>query len=210
MPVGDRAGALAARAAEWETKARARRAALIDAAAKALARFRAPLVFDYSSTVADIVMALAAQGRLSRIIAPESRAVDGGRRYVEAFSALQIPILTTPDAAIDYAVGLCDCVLLGAESVSRDGGVVNTIGSAPHARAAVAAGKPVYGCADLFKVGARDAADWPAPPVRPYAFLPGEGAAPELEMTPPALIAAILTEKGPVAPVDLPALVSER
>jgi translation initiation factor 2B subunit (eIF-2B alpha/beta/delta family) len=204
-PAPARAARLAERADAWAREAKARRAALVARAVEALAGLSAPLTFDYSSTVADIVAALARRGGLDRIVIPESRAVDGGRRYVEAFAPLGVPMTVTPDAALDYAVGLCDAVLLGAESVSADGGVVNTVGSAPIARAAGDAGLPVYGCADLFKVGDVAAADWPAPPLRRYAFLPGadgaaEAAAPELEMVPPGLIAAILTEQGPLPP----------
>lgn len=204
-PAAARAAVLADRAAAWSREARARREALVARAVDALARVAAPLAFDYSSTAADVVAALARRGNLQRIVVPESRAVDGGRRFVEAFAPLGVPLHVTPDAAIDYAVGLCDCMLIGAESVSADGGVVNTVGSAPFARAAVAAGRPVYGCADLFKVGGTAAEDWPAPPLRPYPFLPGadleaDTRAPELEMVPPPLIAAILTERGPLAP----------
>jgi ribose 1,5-bisphosphate isomerase len=203
-PAADRPGLLADRALAWSHEARARREALVSRAVGALARVTAPLVFDYSSTVADIVAALARSGNLRLIVIPESRAVDGGRRFVEAFAALGVRLCATPDAAIDYAVGLCDCMLIGAESVSADGGVVNTVGSAPFARAAAAAGRPIYGCADLSKVGETAAVDWPAPPLRGYPFLPGAEAAadtraPELEMVPPALITAILTEHGPLA-----------
>ena len=204
-PAASRAGILADRALIWSREARGRREALVAQAAAALARVTAPLVFDYSSTVADIVAALARRGGLRLIVIPESRAVDGGRRFVKAFAGLGVRLCATPDAAIDYSVGLCDCMLIGAESVSADGGVVNTVGSAPFARAATAAGRLVYGCADLFKVGAIPADQWPPPPLRTYAFLPGaagdaEARAPELELVPPSLIAAILTELGPLPP----------
>jgi methylthioribose-1-phosphate isomerase len=210
VPASARAPLLAERAAAWDAAAKARRAALVARAVEALAACRAPLAFDYSSTVADVIRARASHGGLRCVVIPESRAVDGGRRYVEAFADLGVALHVTPDAAINYAVGLSDAVLLGAESVSIDGGVVNTIGSTPHARAAVAEGKPVFGCADLFKVGERSAADWPSPPLRAYGFLPGGGMAPELEMVPPALVTAILTEVGAVAPAELAAAVERR
>lgn len=204
-PAAGRATLLAERAGRWACEAGGRRAALVARAVTALDGVAAPLAFDYSSTVADIVSALAGRGQLRLIVIPESRAVDGGRRYVEAFAARGVPLRVTPDAAIDHAVGSADCMLIGAESVSADGGVVNTVGSAPFARAAVAAGRPVYGCADLFKVGAALARDWPEPPLRPYLFLPGAGCgvdarAPELEMVPPSLVTALLTERGPLVP----------
>ncbi len=169
-PAGDRVRLLAARAAQWSHEAGLRRAALVARAVEALDGISAPLTFDYSSTVADIVSALAGRGGLRVIVIPESRAVDGGRRFVEAFKPLGVPLRAVPDAALDHAVSLADGVLFGAESVSADGGIVNTVGSAPIARAAVAAGRPVYGCADLFKVGQTMAAAWPEPPLRTYLF----------------------------------------
>jgi len=208
LPEGERAGALAARVDAWSTAARDRRDRLVRAAVAALADCRAPLVFDYSSTVSDIVVALAARG-LERIVVPESRAIDGGRPYLRDFAALGVPLHVLPDAASEHAAALSDAMLIGAESVTADGGVVNTIGSVPHARAARAAGVPVYGAADLFKVGAIASADWPAPPLRRYPALEGEIAvdsrAPELEIVPPSLLTALLTEVGPVSPGELPA-----
>jgi ribose 1,5-bisphosphate isomerase len=202
LPAAARAEALAKRAGAWAEAAAARRSALVAAAETALAGCRRPLAYDYSSTVADIVIALARHG-LDVIIVPESRAIDGGRRYVEAFAPLGVPIRVLPDAAFEYAASISDAVLLGAESVTADGGVINTIGSLPQARAAAVRGIPVYGAADLFKVGRVASADWPAPPLRRYDALGSAGVsteAPELELVPPDLVTAILTEKGPLAP----------
>jgi ribose 1,5-bisphosphate isomerase len=212
-PSDDRVSFLAERAARWSREADVRRAALVGYAVDALEAVAAVLTFDYSSTVADIVSALAGSGKLQLIVVPESRAVDGGRRFVEAFAALGVPLRVIPDAAIDHATSLAECLLMGAESVSADGGIVNTVGSAPFARASVAAGRPVYGCADLFKVGATAASDWPEPPLRTYPFLPGasygvDTRAPELEMVLPSLVTAILTERGPLAPARLAAAAS--
>ena len=83
------------------------------------------------------------------------------------------------------------------------------------ARAARDHGVPVYGAADLFKVGGRTAAELPEPSVRRYDFLltAGEDAsteAPELEIVPPDLVTAILTEVGPVEPDKLAAAVLQR
>jgi len=205
LPVAERAGALAERAERWASEARARRTVLVQKASEALGACRAPLVFDYSSTVADIVTALAGRG-LDRIVIPESRAIDGGRRYIEAFRGLGVALHVLPDAAAEFAVSLADTLMLGAESVTADGGVVNTIGSLPHARAARAARVRVYGAADLFKVGRVAAADWPAPALRRYDFLDGEGLvteAPELELVAPEWIDAVLTERGPLTPEAL-------
>jgi translation initiation factor 2B subunit (eIF-2B alpha/beta/delta family) len=199
---------LDARAGEWSTAANDRRNALIEKGIEALSRVRSPLIYDYSSTVADLVRALFGASGLDRIVIPESRAIDGGRRYMTALADLAVPVLFLPDAALDYAVSQSDAVLLGAESVTIDGGISNTVGSTPAARAATARGIPVHGAADLFKVGDRKAADLPAPALRRYDALlrPGEEAsteAPELEIVPPELVTSILTEVGPVAPEGL-------
>jgi ribose 1,5-bisphosphate isomerase len=206
---------LTARAEAWSRAAADRRHALLENAVSTLATVRSPLIYDYSSTVADLVGALAQSGGLDRIVIPESRAIDGGRRYMTALSDSQVPVLFLPDAAIEYATSQSDALLLGAESVTLDGGLINTIGSITSARAAKARGIPVYGAADLFKVGNIIAQDLSVPALRSYAFLleTGERAstdAPELELVPPDLITAILTEIGPVAPADLAAALIHR
>jgi translation initiation factor 2B subunit (eIF-2B alpha/beta/delta family) len=199
---------LSTRAAEWDKSAKQRRADLIKKGVAALSGTRSPLIFDYSSTVADLVRALMTQGSLEKIVIPESRAIDGGRRYMAALSDLQVPILFLPDAALDYAVTQSDAVLLGAESVTLDGGISNTVGSTPAARAARAHQVPVHGAADLFKVGDRRMDELPPPALRRFNFLLRDGEtasteAPELEIVPPDLITSLLTEAGPVAPKDV-------
>ncbi len=196
------------RARRWADESVARRGALVRAAAEHLAAVRALLLFDYSSTVADVVIALSKRDALRLVILPESRAVDGGRRYLEAFAICPQDKLFVPDAAIDWAVAQAGAVLLGAESLSADGGIVNTIGSVPAARAAAARNIPVYGVADLFKVGPDRAADMPKPALRSYPGIlpPGCEArsdAPELEIVPADLVSAILTERGAIKPAEL-------
>ncbi|MCP1167130.1 MULTISPECIES: eIF2B alpha/beta/delta subunit family protein [Limimaricola] len=208
LPPEEAARLLAERATEWDRAAATRRHALVERSVETLQSCRTPLIYDYSSTVADIVRALAQASGLERIVIPESRAIDGGRRYMTALRDLDVPLLFLPDAALEHAAGLSDALLLGAESVTLDGGVSNTIGSVPAARAARAHGLPVYGAADLFKVGERRVGELPPPAPRDYDFLLREGetastAAPELEVVPPDLVTAILTEIGPVAPTDL-------
>jgi translation initiation factor 2B subunit (eIF-2B alpha/beta/delta family) len=203
------AALLRERAERWREEAAARRAELVRRAAERLADCPAPLLFDYSSTVADVVKAMAAAGRLERLVIPESRAVDGGRRYLEALADLDAPRHFVPDAAMEHAASRSTGVLLGAESVTADGGVVNTVGSLPAARAAAARGLPVFGVADLFKVGRETAEAFAPRPERTYPAILPEGfeavstAAPELELVPPALVTALLTERGALRPAEL-------
>lgn len=204
----DAARDLQKRAGEWDALSRARRSQLIEKAVAALDAVQSPLIFDYSSTVADVVRALYAKRQLTRIIIPESRAIDGGRRYLEALDDLEVAIQFLPDAALDYAVSKSDAVLLGAESISRDGGVLNTVGSVLSARSANVRCIPVYGVADLFKVGPVSAAEMRAQALREFDFILPDGVtaktdAPELEIVTPNLIEAILTEEGAMRPEDI-------
>ena len=200
---------LAQRAEEWSVRSAGRRQALVDHAVSHLAAAASPLIFDYSSTVADVVRAMCKAGRIDRIIVPESRAIDGGRRYVEALGEAGVPIRFLPDAAIEYGVAMADCALLGAERITQAGGVVNTIGSLSVARAAKAHDVPVYGAADLFKVDLEDGDANGDFPLRSYPAIAGSltvsvsTEAPELELARPEMITAILTEAGPIAPGDI-------
>ncbi len=175
---------------------------------------RTVIAFDYSSTVAAIVIGLATDAPPARVIVPESRCIAGGRRYLEAFTAAGIAVHYVPDAACEHI--LCDdaVVLLGAESIRCDGSLTNTIGSRPLARLAEWRGCPVYACGDLLKLDLRTYhGEFAEPAVRGFDnLLAGidlpEGAVvttavPELEVVPPSLITAFLTERGPTAPADI-------
>lgn len=215
LKASEAADLLKTRAADWGRAADRRRRHLIEKGVAALSGVRAPLIYDYSSTVEDLVRALAGSAELDAIFIPESRGIDGGRRYMTALADLGVLVRFLPDAALDYAVSQSDAVLLGAESVTLDGGISNTIGSTPAARCAVAHGVPVHGAADLFKVGDRRRADVPSPLLRGYDFLLHEGEAasteaPELEIVPPDLVTSILTEVGPVAPAALADAIAHR
>ena len=213
MQPGERRAELGRRTGRWQEEARGRRARLVDAAVDVIGPGRSVIAFDYSSTVAAIVVNLAAVAPPERVVVPESRALAGGRRYVEAFAAAGIPVHHVVDAAFEHI--LCDSavVLLGAEALRRDGSMTNTIGSRPLARLAQWRGCPVYGCADLLKLDARAGAAFAEPASREFdqllegVDLPDDAVVtttlPELEVVPAPLITAFLTDLGPVPPAAL-------
>ena len=186
---------------------------LVDAAVEVIGPDRSVIAFDYSSTVAAVVVRLAATAPPQQVIVPESRALAGGRRYLEAFTAAGIPVRYVVDAAFEHILQDDAVVLLGAESLGLDGSLTNTIGSRPLARLARWRGCPVYGCADLLKLDLRAGAACAEPERREFDHLL-EGvdlpdgavvttAAPELEVVPASLITAFLTDRGSVAPASL-------
>ena len=108
-----------------------------------------------------------------------------------------------------------DAVLFGCESLRCDGSLVNTVGSLPLAKLAKLRGVPVYGCTDLFKLDPRSySGEFRNPALRSFdQILPAGISIPsprqvdttgvELEVVPPELVTAFLTEFGPVPPGDI-------
>jgi len=125
-----------------------------------------------------------------------------------------LPIAVIPPNAVAHALPRCTLVLLGAESVVENGGIISGMGTYQLGVLAKAAGKPVYVCAESFKF------------VRVFPLCQedvggdvllysegGEGgyvverrkAAGGVDYTPPELITALVTETG----VHTPSAVSE-
>ena len=213
-PPEERRSALVRRIAQWQEEAERRQAHLVASAVEVIGRDRTLIAFDYSSTVAAIVGELARTAPPEQAIVPESRAIAGGRPYLEAFAAAGIPVRYVVDAAFEHILGDNAVVLLGAERLRPDGSLTNTIGSRPLARLAHWRGCPVYGCSDLLKLDARsDDSAFAEPPLRNFdQLLEGidlpDGARvttslPELEVVPASLITAYLTDRGPISPSAL-------
>lgn len=202
--------ALAARAAGWTAMIASLRAALVEAAVSHLEKARVLVLFDYSGTVADVVAGLAAAGRRPTLIIPESRAIEGGLRYLERLAPLALPTRFVFDVALEGELEGADALLLGAESLSLDGGLVNTLGSRGAARLARAHGAEVLGCAELIKRDAKTDKRLPEPRDFSDVLLAGVKAdvvvdcrQVELEHVPAALISLHLTERGPLRPEAL-------
>ena len=215
-PAAARGPALARRIEDWSAAAERSREALVGHAVATIGPGRRVIVFDYSSTVAAIVTRLARAAPPEEVIVPESRAIAGGRPYLEAFAAAGMAVRYVVDAAFDHILAGRAVVLLGAERLWPDGSLVNTIGSRPLARLARWRGCPVHGCADLLKL---DSGGFVEPELREFPHLldgielPPQArvstATPELEVVPAELLTAIITERGPVAPAGLARLAAE-
>jgi translation initiation factor 2B subunit (eIF-2B alpha/beta/delta family) len=212
LPSPERAAWLADRARSWLDEAMARRGQLIEAAVMLLGERCRLITFDYSSTVAAIVLALHERGLQPEVVVPESRSIGGGRRYLDAFLIAGLDVRYVLDAAMEHMLDGARAVLLGAESLRADGSLTNTIGSRPLARLARWAGVAVYGCADLYKLDRETysgryrepkARSFDRPLLDGVEVPPGRRVntlQPELEVVPSELLTAFLTEHGPVPP----------
>lgn len=214
LPPAERKAALGSRIDHWQANAGQRLSQLVSAAVATIGTGRTVIAYDYSSTVAAIVKGLVSTAPPTSVIVPESRSIAGGRRYLEDFTAAGIAVHYVLDAAYEHILGDDAVVLLGTESIRCDGSLTNTIGSRPLARLAQWRGCPVYGCGDLSKLDLRTYnGTFAVPALRGFDnLLDGidlpDGAVvttavPELEIVPPTLITAFLTEHGPVPPAAI-------
>ena len=106
----------------------------------------------HSATV-DRVLLEAVPG--ARVTVAESRPGFEGRCLVELLQNVGREVRLVTDAAMALAMAECDLVLLGADSITADGAVVNKTGSRLAAMAAAERNRPCFVAADLSKINPR-------------------------------------------------------
>ncbi len=175
------------------------------------------LVFDFSSTVAAVLEEIELAGMSPTVIVPEARTLDGGRSYVEELLEDRLPLEFIPDVAVGIKVKSCQLALIGAETITAEGGCYNTTGSLLLALACQHWRVPLYSPTTLLKIDTRtlfgyrrtipelDAfhlssltEDWPLPLAARV-----ELSSPELDYVPPELIAGFITELGIMPPAAI-------
>lgn len=179
---------------------------------------RCIVAYDYSGSVADILARLAAMEPVREVVILESRALDGGRKFIRDLAPSPAAMRFWPDAAMAAALMDADAALVGAETLTVEGGCYNTIGTALLARAAHDSGVPFYVVSTTIKVDLATKADparqVPARDLMPIlagSWEPGLAArasmvCPDLDYTPPSLISGLITEAGVVPPAAVGAL----
>lgn len=110
------------------------------------------MVYDYSSTVEKCVAALETP---IEVFVPESRAIDGGRPFVEPFVMAGHKVHFIADAAMLTVIRRIDAVLIGAETFYPDGSAFNTVGSDLLAEISSLYGVPYYVLTPFLKVDMR-------------------------------------------------------
>lgn len=110
------------------------------------------MVFDYSSTVDTFLKALPAG---KHIYIPESRALDGGKPFVETAVQAGHDVHFIPDTTMLFALKKCQAAFMGAETFYPDGTVFNTIGSDILAVLCEYLRKPLYVLTPFIKVDTR-------------------------------------------------------
>lgn len=127
-----------------------------------------------------------------RVVCTVSEPVGEGRAFSEELAASGLATELVADEDAGRAVATVDLLLLGADTVFRDGSLVNKIKSKSLAGAAKKAGVPVVVAGEVLKLAPDD----------PYE--PDDD---RVDLTPPELIDRYVTEEGAFAPEEIAALV---
>lgn len=198
---------------EYDSRAQEWMRALTEYGANLLAGRRRVLAYDYSSSVAAILRCAdeRARGKLT-VVVPESRTLDGGRKYVVDLQDTELGLEFIPDPAIATAMPSCDLVLEGAETLSAQGGCYNTTGTLLTALVAQHWRVPFYVASTTIKIDAGTLRGQVrnVPPVdlgrtalqgwEPHLLSRVRAGCPDLDYTPPELIAGFITEEGVLPP----------
>lgn len=183
-----------------------------------LAKFDAPvsiLTFSRSSTVSTGLKRLAAKGLLRHLSVLEARPMYEGLKTLRDCQLLGVPGTLFVDAAMNEGLSRADCCVIGADSVSADGFLLNKTGSHPLALCCRERGVPLYVLCDSLKFSPQLRADIPV------EDRPDEEVVRKLktdtftvwnkyfEWVPVELISAFITERGVFSPDQLSKLVTE-
>ena len=129
---------------------------------------------------------------VERVVCTVSDPVGEGRTFSKELAATGLATELVADEDAGRAVATVDLLLLGADTVFRDGSLVNKIKTNGLASAAQKAGVPVVVACEVLKLAPDD----------PYE--PDEE---RVDLTPPGLIDRYATEEGIFAPDEIAALV---
>lgn len=127
-----------------------------------------------------------------KVVCTESEPVGEGRPFSEELAGEGLATELVADEDGPHAVQSVDLLLLGADTVFRDGSLVNKIGTHDLTKAAKGAGVPVIVACEVLKLAPDDPRD------------PDED---RFDLTPPEQIDRIVTEEGSFDPGEIGALV---
>lgn len=153
-----------------------------------------------------------------------------GMETVRALRSKGVPVATIPESAIAYSLGKADMVIVGAEGVVENGGIVSRMGTYQIGLLAKAMGKPFYVVAESHKfvrlyplgqydlpleqhvidfkteediadeAGGDNARGETPKPSAPETGLSPLGRSDVVDFTPPHLISALITDSGVLTP----------
>ena len=127
-----------------------------------------------------------------RVVCTVSEPTGEGRAFAEELAKAGLVTEVVADEDAEHAVATVQILLLGADTVFRDGSLLNKAGTSSLAKAARKARVPVVVASEVLKIA-------PADPRRPSEE--------RVDLTPADRITQIVTEEGAFAPDEIAALV---
>ncbi|KAG0327124.1 translation initiation factor eIF-2B subunit alpha [Dissophora globulifera] len=109
------------------------------------------LIHAHSRVVSLLLQKAAENHKRFKVFVTESSQTQGGIQSAKVLRAAGIPTTIILDAAVGYVIDKVDMVLVGAEGVVENGGLINQIGSYQMAIVAKATNKPFYAVAESYK-----------------------------------------------------------
>jgi translation initiation factor 2B subunit (eIF-2B alpha/beta/delta family) len=131
-------------------------------------------------------------GGPARVVCTVSEPVGEGRAFEEELRAAGLTTELVADEDAERAATTVDLLLLGADTVFRDGSVVNKVKTRELTKAAKEAGVPVVVAAEVLKLAPDD---------------PCEPEEERVDLTPPEQIDVIVTEEGSVPADEISVLI---
>ena len=161
-------------------------------------------------TALGVVRAAVEQGKLVKVLVPETRpALQGARLTAFELARDGIACTLITDTAVGYMMsqGRVDCVVVGADRITKDGYVFNKIGTYQEAVLAKRHGVPFHPAAprstfDLTRThdqvtieerGAEEVVEIRGKRIAPKGVVVAN---PAFDVTPPELVSSIITERG--------------
>ncbi len=161
-------------------------------------------------TALGVVRAAVEQGKLVKVLVPETRpALQGARLTAFELARDRIACTLISDTAVGHmmSLGRVDCVIVGADRITKDGYVFNKIGTYQEAVLAKRHGVPFYPAAprstfDLSRThdevtieerGAEEVVKIRGKRIAPKGVVVAN---PAFDMTPPELVTSMISERG--------------
>lgn len=161
------------------------------------------LTHSRSRAVRDALIAAKRSGKNFRVFVTESRPDCSGAELRRELVAAGIECTLILDAAVAYIMETVDCVLVGAEGVVENGGIVNKIGSLTLAMGAHAFKRPLYvlaECVKFLRLYPLNQREVPAE----FKYASGterdDSTHPLVDYTPPRYITLLFTDLGILTP----------
>lgn len=111
------------------------------------------MMHSLSGTVLEVLRACIPS--IAQLIILEGRPLYEGRTVVQQLSGLPLKLMLITDAQADIFLPTCQAVVVGADSILADGGVLNKAGTALLAWAARGHGVPFYVLSETLKISPR-------------------------------------------------------